>query len=131
MGMSRRTRDLVLVVDDDQTVLVPLCALLRARGFEVADACSADVALRLLDDGLDPDVILTDLSMPGHDGADLVDAVRAQQRRQRTAIVAMSASSRSLDGLRSKADAKLQKPFDLPSLLQALAHARAARPLAE
>lgn len=130
MGLPRSACHVVLVVDDEQVVLDALCPLLEATGFDVASACGADAAMALLTDGLAPDLILTDLSMPGRGGEDLASAVRAQARFRGTAIVAMSGCSRSLEDLRSKADARLLKPFELPALLQAFAHAWAARPLA-
>lgn len=93
-GLPRSACHVVLVVDDEQVVLDALCALLEASGFDVAGACSADAAMVLLADGLSPDVILTDLSMPGRNGEELADAVRAQARYRGTAIVAMSGCSR-------------------------------------
>jgi len=119
--LPESSRHLVLVVDDDLVVLDGLCALLRARGFEVAGACSADEAIALLDRGLQPDAILTDLNMPGQSGGELADSVRGRHDGHCPSIVAMSACRRSLEALDSRADAKLLKPFDLEGLLQALA----------
>lgn len=116
----------MLIVDDDRVVVDTLCALLAARGFEVAGACSAEAAMDLVEGGLAPDVLLTDLNMPGRSGEDLADSVRAEPRCEGTAIVAMSACSRALAGAQLKTDSRLLKPFELPALLQALAHAWAA-----
>lgn len=125
--MSRATRQIVLVVDDDRIVLESLQALLEANGFEVAPASCADEAIALLEADLRPDAVLTDLSMPGRNGEELAAAIRTDPRCKDLPIVAMSACSRTLDHLQGKADSKLLKPFELPALLEALAHAREAR----
>lgn len=119
----------MLVVDDDPIILGGLCALLETRGFEATGACCADDAIALLDRGLEPDAILTDLSMPGRSGEELLDSVRARPRSSGTVTVAMSACRRSLDELRSPVDGRLLKPFGLSTLLDALAR-WGVRPLA-
>ena len=120
----------MLVVDDDPVILGALCSLLRTRGFEAPGACCADEALALLDHGLEPDAILTDLSMPGRSGEDLVDSVRARPRAGGMAIVAMSACRRTLEELRPRVEGRLLKPFGFPALLEALALAWAVHPAA-
>lgn len=118
---------MVLVVDDDPIILEALCALLEARGFAVAPAHCADEAMAVVDGNVPPDVVLTDLSMPGRDGAELAAAIRMHPRCGDLPIVAMSACSRTLDHLTDNADAKLLKPFELPTLLEAIERVRIAR----
>lgn len=127
--MAERSRQCVLVVDDDPVILDALCTLLRTRGFEAPGACCADEAVALLDHGLEPDAILTDLTLPGRSGEDLVDDVRSRPRTAGTVMVAMSACRRTLEELRPVVDGRLLKPFGLTALLEALARAWAVRPL--
>ena len=119
----------MLVVDDEPVILDALCALLETGGFEAPGACCADDALALLDGGLAPDAILTDLTMPGHSGEELVDFVRARPCTASTAVVAMSACRHTLEELRPEVDGRLLKPFEFPALLEALARAWAVHPL--
>ncbi len=66
----------ILVVDDEPEVLSTLEGILRHHGAEVLTAASADEALTLLKQH-QPTVLVSDLSMPGRDGFDLLRAVRA------------------------------------------------------
>src|SRR5688572_31804951 len=66
----------VLVVDDEPRACAALEGLLRQRGYEVATASNAFQGLELLDE-LRPQVVLTDLRMPGLDGLAFLECVRA------------------------------------------------------
>jgi signal transduction histidine kinase/CheY-like chemotaxis protein len=66
----------ILVVDDEPEVLATLEGILRHHGAEVLTAASADEALTLLKQH-QLTVLVSDLSMPGRDGFDLLRAVRA------------------------------------------------------
>ena len=78
-----RTRELaglrVLVVEDEADSREVLEMLLRARGAEVSSAPDASAALDVLDRWR-PDVIVSDIAMPGMDGYELMRAVRARPR---------------------------------------------------
>ena len=66
----------VLVVDDDPDSLETLSATLADAGAEVREARSAAAALEELS-GFTPDVLLSDISMPEHDGYWLIRKVRS------------------------------------------------------
>jgi len=66
----------VLVVDDDGDIREILATVLEMEGAIVIDAPSAAEAFHALRRER-PDVLLTDLSMPGHDGYWLIDKVRS------------------------------------------------------
>lgn len=69
-----------LVVDDDFLVRMFLKQLIDwgKQGFEwVGDACSGEEALELIDQ-YSPELIITDISMPGMDGIELIERVRAR-----------------------------------------------------
>jgi Response regulator receiver domain/Histidine kinase-, DNA gyrase B-, and HSP90-like ATPase len=73
---ARLDRVSILVVDDESEVLATLESILRHHGAEVLTATCADEALTLLKQH-QPTVLVSDLSMPGRDGFDLLRAVRA------------------------------------------------------
>lgn len=58
----------ILVVDDDPVIRESMQGLLELEGYPVAVASDGEDALRQLRLGLDPCLILLDLSMPGKDG---------------------------------------------------------------
>ncbi len=71
------TGELVLVVEDDQAVRTVAVGTLRDLGYRTIDAENADAAMELLNAGARPDVLFTDMVMPGTLGvAELVRAAR-------------------------------------------------------
>jgi PAS domain S-box-containing protein len=69
----------LLLVDDDRLVRGTLAAELRDRGYNVVEAEGGRAALQVLDACQRVDLLVTDLSMPGMDGASLI--YEAQKRR--------------------------------------------------
>ncbi|MDB6443904.1 MULTISPECIES: response regulator [unclassified Pseudomonas] len=74
-GNGQATTRLILVVEDDPTILEFLCEILEDEGFVVEPRESADSALTFLEQSADyVDLLLTDITMPGTiDGADLAN----------------------------------------------------------
>lgn len=72
--MSGKT---VFCVDDSSTVLLSLSAILSKAGYGVEKAASGEEALTKLQGGVKPDLIITDLNMPGMNGIELIKKVRA------------------------------------------------------
>ncbi|MEO8246362.1 MAG: response regulator [Chloroflexota bacterium] len=64
-------RHIVLVVDDERDVRDLFADTLRENGHHVEDARDGDEALRLVDEGLRPCLVLSDVMMPRMDGWDL------------------------------------------------------------
>jgi DNA-binding NtrC family response regulator len=75
MDPSRLFKCRVLVVDDDPLVLQMTAAILRSFGYSVRTAEGGFVALKILREVL-PDIILSDLRMPGMSGFELLSIVR-------------------------------------------------------
>src|SRR3954471_7593701 len=113
----------VLVADDDLDARELLVAVLEAAGAEVRAAASSEDALMLLDTW-SPDVLLSDIEMPGEDGYALIRKVRALGgRRGSVAAVALTAHARQED--RAKAfeagfEWHLAKPIDPAELLSVI-----------
>jgi DNA-binding response OmpR family regulator len=62
----------VLMVEDDESLRRIVSRHLRAQGYQVDEARSAEGAARLIDEGLRPGVVLLDLNLPGDTGWDLL-----------------------------------------------------------
>lgn len=106
----------VLLVEDEDDIRDNTAELMRFMGYEVLEAASAEAALALLE--RQPDIVLTDLQLPGMGGEELARTIRARLPRTRIAFVS-GASHAS-----SAADALLPKPYDaqqLQALLERLA----------
>lgn len=101
----------VLVVDDEAPMRHMLRLMLEREGFGVRDAGSGTEALALVDAAL-PDVVLTDVRMPGLGGLDLVEALSKQHPG--LTLVVMSAFGSvelALEALRRGAYDYISKPF--------------------
>ena len=120
------TAPLVLVAEDEEGVRAMLGIALRAAGFESILCSDGEEALKQLQDGLEPDIVLMDVRMPRMGGVELARRVRLEDRWDLIPLVAMSAYSDDLQEHELKAagaDAFLPKPFtiaDLRSMLYSL-----------
>lgn len=83
----------VLVVDDSLDTCKVLCAFLSRGGHKCLCATSVPAAmLKLIDTDIPlPDLVITDLMMPGQSGVDLVRAIRATRRTRDLPVIVYSA----------------------------------------
>jgi len=120
----------VLLVDDDAQVRRALTGLLRELGCEVIAADGGEAALRLLEDGAEPQVALLDYAMPGMNGVELAQHLR--RRRPRLPLLLMSGHVASAELPDGWFETVLKKPFskkELAGALAAAAHAAPPRPM--
>ncbi len=116
----------VLLVDDDPGVRFALTEVLSDRGYRVVAAHSGAQALALLD-GVD--VVVTDLSMPGMDGLELMTRIAA--RAPKLPVILLTAhGSEAMVRIASRHGACgcLSKPFDIDEIARVIEHARTLRP---
>ena len=123
----------VLLAEDDDDLRAGLSAALGERGYDVVAVPSGKAVLErigeamLLEhgDGL-PDVIITDVRMPGVTGMQILEGVRARGRGIPIVIISAFGDDETRDVARSMgATAFLDKPFDvgeLESVLEAAVH---------
>jgi PleD family two-component response regulator/HPt (histidine-containing phosphotransfer) domain-containing protein len=118
----------VLLVDDDPTILQAVQVTLEAEGFEVATVDGPAGFWRALEETT-PDLVVTDLDMPGMDGADLCLALRTHPRWVNLPVVFLS-SRNDAPTLRrvfeAGADDFVPKPLQ-PAVLVARVRGRLAR----
>lgn len=116
----------ILAVDDDPVLRQALQAWLAARGHQCQVAASGAEALELCLRRA-PDVLITDLVMPGMGGLALLSALRAQGLLTRCIVLTGYATIANLTAcLREGAVALVPKPLDEPTrLYQAVDHALA------
>jgi CheY-like chemotaxis protein len=112
---------LLLVVDDDPSVLLLVDVLGEQIGFRVKAVSSGLQALEQLRDGLQPAVILLDIMMERVDGLTFMNHLREMPKLQNTPVVAMSTAA-VLDryGDQLQVSGTLLKPITKATLTQAL-----------
>ncbi len=108
----------IVFVEDDQMIQKLIRAALRAVRHEIHLASDGTAGLRLIKEQK-PDVIFSDVSMPGMDGYQLGDAVKADPDLVHIPIVFMTASvqrSQIEEAWRHGAAGVLAKPFTMAEL---------------
>lgn len=113
--MSKR----LLVVDDEPNLLRAVAACLKTAGYEVSTARSAREALVQLAEAI-PDLLVSDIRMPGMDGYQLARQLRGSPRTALVPIVFLTAKDETADrveGFRAGVDAYLTKPFEPEELI--------------
>ena len=117
----------VMVIDDERAILETVEILLRGEGFEPCVLQSGKEALEQLQQGL-PDIVLTDIRMPGVTGLDILEAVRAKDPEVPVILMTAQASLQSaVKAVNQGAFYYLQKPFsnaDLVALCRRAAETR-------
>jgi DNA-binding NtrC family response regulator len=129
--VSERQKPHVLVVDDEPNVRRVLGTLLEQAGFAVTRAASGEQALDLVR-SLDPDLVITDLKMPGIDGLELLRRIRASFAEIPVVVLtAHGTVAHAVEAMKCGALDFLTKPFDKDQVVdlvrKALAQATSAR----
>ena len=112
-----------LVIDDSRAMRLILGRMLRELGMEVAEAANGRVALDLLDQGLDPGVVLVDWNMPEMTGIEFVAAVRQPPYSSTARIVMVTTETevpQIAQALACGADEYVMKPFTKESIFEKL-----------
>lgn len=79
----------ILLVDDDDVIRMVISKVLENSGYTVCNASNGIEALKRLE-GIQPDLIITDLNMPNMDGWELVEKLRKNTQYQNTPIILLS-----------------------------------------
>jgi two-component system phosphate regulon response regulator OmpR len=106
----------LLVVDDDTRIRTLLRQFLSGNGFRVTVAATAAEARRQLA-GLDFDLLILDVMMPGENGVELTKSLRTDKTVPILMLTALSETDSRIAGLEAGADDYLPKPFDPRELI--------------
>lgn len=121
---------IILVVDDDASILRIVEITLERTGYEVKTALDGQEALKMLRK-LVPDLIILDVNMPGLSGFDLCHIVKRDERLQHVPVIFFTAQDSPKDftaGMDSGGVIYLLKPFKQEKLLQSVRLALSAKP---
>ncbi|MEK7641890.1 MAG: response regulator [Patescibacteria group bacterium] len=108
----------ILLVDDDRFLLDMYAIKFSKAGYEVKTADSTDSALKLIRDGYIPDVMLSDIVMPGMDGLELISAIRKERLAPAMTMIMLTNQGSSDDISRAKklnVDGYVVKATTIPS----------------
>jgi two-component system, cell cycle response regulator DivK len=105
----------VLVVEDNERNMKLFCDLLEASGYRTLEAATGERAVELAIEHR-PDLVLMDIQLPGIDGVEALDRLRADERSASLAVLALTAQAMEGDRERFLAagfDGYLSKPVDI------------------
>ncbi|MFN8208534.1 MAG: response regulator [Bacteroidales bacterium] len=118
--MEGKTSPLVLVVDDSNTNVVLLEAILNDKGYEIETALNAKEAFAIMETKV-PDLILLDLLMPKINGYDFLQQVKGNDRTKDIPVIIVSAVTES-ENIRKTIDMGavdfIKKPIDIQDLIE-------------
>ena len=112
-------RSTILIVDDNRDMREYITRLLQSR-FAVISAVNGEDALKIIDAGVRPDLVLTDVMMPRLDGFGLLKALRDRPLTESTPVIFLSARAGEearIEGFDVGADDYLVKPFSARELI--------------
>src|SRR5580658_10156311 len=126
MEEERKMPGRILIIDDESQITRVLRGALSAQGYDVRTANEPEEGLRVFKDW-PPDLVITDLMMPGMSGVEVCRAIRA---RGETPVLVLSVREHErskVEALDAGADDYVTKPFSIQELLARVrAHLRRA-----
>jgi two-component system alkaline phosphatase synthesis response regulator PhoP len=120
----------ILVIDDDADIRFVIRMNLTAEGFDVVEAADGDAAVELAR-AERPDLVISDIMMPGRNGYEVLHDIRADPDLARIPVVFLSgkdADDEIWEGYVAGADYYLTKPFDPDELIAFVRHVRSEHP---
>lgn len=114
----------ILIVDDNPINLKFIQVMLAAEGYQVQQAKDAETALQLIQTS-PPDLILTDVQLPGMDGLEFTRRLKAGSATSHIKIIALTAYSMIEDEAQARlagCDDYIIKPFSANLLSARIAH---------
>jgi PAS domain S-box-containing protein len=115
----------VLLVDDEDLVRGSMLEILEVLGHRAHEACSGEEALAMLEAGLEPDLVMMDMNMPGLGGAGSLPLLRARHPELPVLLVTGRADRSAQDLVEAHSGVTLlAKPFTMRELQQHLGNLR-------
>jgi len=111
----------ILVVDDDENIREVLADLLLLEGHEILLAEDGEQALLIFEENL-PDVIITDLGMPGISGWEVARRIKSKDPSKKVIVISGWGATLQKDQLQENCvDQVLPKPFHLEHVKKIIA----------
>ncbi len=108
----------ILVVEDDDTVRLVTTTILQRLGYTIVEADRPEAAIRLMDEGLQPHLIITDVVMPDMDGRRLVAELERMASGFEVLYISGFAEIEDANELLADPERFLAKPFTPEALAQ-------------
>jgi twitching motility two-component system response regulator PilH len=110
----------ILIVDDSVTLREMVSGILKNNGLTVVEASNGLEAKERIEASL-PDLVITDLIMPGMNGYELCRWLKNNPSSKNIPVVMCTSKNEEFDrywGMKQGADAYIAKPFHIPELVE-------------
>lgn len=110
----------ILVVEDDRDLSEAIADTLEVSGYSVSRASNGLEALSIID-GLDVDLVISDVKMPNMDGGALLNSIKSKNKKMPVIMMtAYGTIGQAVESMRNGAADYISKPFDTNSLISAV-----------
>jgi DNA-binding NtrC family response regulator len=107
----------ILIVEDEKSMRDLLALMLRKEGYDVETSDSAEAAVERMNKGSACDLVITDISMPGMSGLELLRHTRSHSRETEVILMtAFGSKQTAIEALNAGATYYVEKPFDLDEM---------------
>ena len=110
----------VVIADDDAVIRDLVGRIVTLLGW-TSDIAVNGLQAKEMVEGLVPDLVVTDVSMSGMNGIDLLRIIKASPRLSQIPVVLMSATDQELEAFEGGAAAFIPKPFTMEHMIEVLA----------
>ena len=121
---------IVVCIEDEPEMIMLIKAILNRKGYDVTGAANGREGLETIE-RLRPDLILLDLMMPGMDGWEVYQKLKASETTRDIPVIVVTAKAQSIDkmlGLHiAKVDDYIAKPFSPQELVESIEKVLAKR----
>ena len=110
---------LILIVEDNEKNMKLVRDILQAKGYETAEAGTAEDGIKLALDRV-PDLVLMDIQLPGMNGMEALKVLRSEPKTAKVPVVAITASVMTQDRQKimdTGFDGFIEKPINLKEFL--------------
>ena len=113
----------VLIIDDDPQLRLSFERLLQEEGYQVSSAVSGEDGLKIVKNGA-PDLVITDVRLPGMDGLETFKAIRSMDSRLPVIVMtAYGTTEMAIEATKLGAFDYVLKPFEIPDMLHLIGQA--------
>lgn len=124
------TTKIVVCIEDEPEMIMLIKAILNRKGYDVTGAENGREGLEAVE-RTKPDLVLLDLMMPGMDGWEVYQKLKANEATQHIPVIVVTAKAQSIDkmlGLHiAKVDDYIAKPFSPQELVESIERVLAKR----
>lgn len=122
-GVVVESNKKIVYIEDEQEMIDLVSLILSRKGYKVVGANGGREGLEIVQQEL-PDLVLLDLMMPGMDGWDVYQQLKAEENTREIPVIVITAKAQSIDkvlGLHiAKVDDYISKPFSPQDLVKSI-----------